>query len=198
MEAVMSAQDSITPEVWRPVVGYEGLYEVSDRGNVRSLTRHARVGHNAFRSVRGRMVAQSSHKHGYLVVALQRGNKGRTFLAHRIVASAFIGPIPEGTEVNHKDGDKRNNRPGNLEIVTRQQNIDHAVTAGIIDNKGGRNTQAVLCLEQVNAIREEYKRGLNGYKALGKMYGVSWGTIRGIIKWHTWGWVTHAGLHEPG
>lgn len=198
----MSAQDSTTQETWRPVIGYEGGYEVSDCGNVRSLPRRVMVGHGATRSVRQRVVAQRVHPQGYLIAFLQRGNKSQGFLVHRLVAAAFIGPIDDGSEVNHKDGDKKNNRAGNLEIVTRQQNIDHAVANGLIDNKGESNTQAVLSLEQVKAIRAEYVRGGrraggNGYKALGEKYGVSWGTIRDIIKGRNWGWVAQTGLHEP-
>jgi len=125
------------------------------------------------------------------VVALQRANKSTRFFVHRLVAAAFISPICKPMEVNHKDGNKTNNRLSNLEIVTRQWNIDHAVRTKLIDNKGMKNSQAVLTDELVMEIRNSYTRGGiwnggKGYKALAKQYGVKWGTIRDIIKRQNW------------
>lgn len=177
------------PKNWRSVPGYEGEYEISDTGQIRSLDRRAMVGHGATRSVRGRLVTQSAHQHGYVVVSLQRDNKSRVFLVHRLVAMAFLGAIPEESEVNHKDGDKRNNAVGNLEIVTRQENIDHAVRTGLIDNKGEKNATSRLTTCQVREIRSLHRDGWGGYKALGKRFGVPWGTVRNVVKRRTWGHV---------
>lgn len=141
--------------------------------------------------VRGRLKRLSNHSHGYLAVSLHSGNKDRMFLVHRLVVAAFIGPIPPKMEVNHKNGNKKDNRVENLEIVTRQCNIDHAVATGLINNKGSRNMRAVLSEQQVQEIRNAYTeggkwKGGKGYKALAKIYGVSWTSIRQVIKGRTW------------
>lgn len=168
------------------MIGHDGRYEVSDRGRVRALARRAAVRGGATRSVRSRIVTLGRHAQGYVVASLQHDNASRAFLVHRLVAAAFIGAIPRTAEVNHKDGDKANNSAGNLEIVTRQENIDHAVRIGLIDNKGERNAQAKLTGEQVQEIRSLYQAGGAGYKSLGKRFGVSWGTVRDIIKRRAW------------
>ena len=90
-----------TPEQWRPVVGYEGFYEVSNWGNVRGLI-------DGQRRPRPEPRPLKSHgTHGYPTVWLSRqGYKLRHFYVHRLVAAAFIGPLPEKHEVNHIDGVK--------------------------------------------------------------------------------------------
>lgn len=173
-------------EEWRAVVGYEGLYEVSDCGGVRSLTRRVRVAYGATRSVAGRTLVQGCHAGGYRVVLLQRDNASKGFLVHRLVVMAFLGPIPAGSEVNHRDGDKTNNVVDNLEVVTRQGNIDHAVANGLIDNKGEANARARLTCEQVQEIRAIHAAGGLGYRPIARRFGVPWGTVRNVIKRRTW------------
>ena len=183
LEAVMSVGNST--ESWRDVVGYEGYYQISDFGNVRSLGRRVRNG-SGTRRVRARVVRQGKHKQGYRVVALQRGNRSRSFLVHRLVAAAFLPSIPTGSEINHKDGDKCNNTLSNLEIATRQENIDHAVRTGLIDNKGEKNARAKITAERVQEIRTLHAAGGVGYKAISKRFGLPWGTIRNVVKRRTW------------
>lgn len=101
-------------EIWKPIEGYEGIYEVSDQGRVRNVKRG------------GRLLSCVKVAHGYLCVSLYKDGKQRMLLVHRLVALAFI-PNPENKEqVNHKDLDKTNNTVGNLEWVTRDENLKHA------------------------------------------------------------------------
>ncbi|HYE70368.1 MAG TPA: NUMOD4 motif-containing HNH endonuclease [Aquabacterium sp.] len=172
-------------ETWRPIHGYEGFYEVSDKGRVRSLPRRAMVRGGATRSVAGIVMTLTKREDGYLAVSLYRDNKSESFLAHRLVASAFMGHLGDGQEVNHKDGDKGNNSTSNLEIVSRQQNIDHAVASGLIDNKGERNAGASISEDLVRQILADHAAGL-GYKKLSKKYGVSWGLARNVAARRTW------------
>lgn len=99
-------------EVWKDVVGYEGLYEVSDLGNVRSTKR-------------GNLknLYLKSHNRGYLQVELFKDGKSKMLMVHRIVAQAFIKNADGFPQVNHKDENKTNNRVDNLEWCTGSYNI---------------------------------------------------------------------------
>ena len=111
----------IDMENWKPVVGYEGLYEVSDKGRVRSVDRITRDG----RFWKGRMLGQFKAGQGYLRSVLSVNGKYHHEYIHRLVAMAFI-PNPENkAEVNHKDGNKHNNVVSNLEWVTKSENGLH-------------------------------------------------------------------------
>jgi len=165
-------------EIWKPVVGYEHLYTVSSHGRVKRIGK----GHGA---QVGRIKTLTPHKQGYLTTCLF--NKApRTFLIHRLVAETFIGPIPPGKEVNHKDGDKTNNHVGNLEIVSRRQNILHGVANDFIPITGSQNPAAKLTEDDVRQIKRRYVKGQYGYKRLAKEYGVCWEAIRNIIKGYVW------------
>lgn len=112
-------------ETWRPVVGYEGLYEVSDLGNVRSVDHYARAGHHASRLYRGKNLRLVPGDLGRLQVGLSDGLGGqRTALVHHLVLNAFVGERPAGTEACHKDGDASNNAVNNLRWDTHLANED--------------------------------------------------------------------------
>lgn len=109
-------------EEWRTIEGYDGQYEVSRNGKVRS---NNYMGKGKTREMK------PWNNGGYLRVTLTRNKKKSNRLLHRIVAEAFI-PNPEGKpEVNHKDGNKLNNSADNLEWSTRKENLDHADTTGL-------------------------------------------------------------------
>lgn len=136
-----------TPETWRPVMGYEGWYEVSDHGRVR------RVGGGRGAKV-GRIIAQDITKDGYRRVALRLRNHRASFLVHRLVLEAFVGPCPDGLQCNHRDGDKAHNRPANLEWTTQRANNDHAFRTGLRRMPAGeRHYAAKLTTEDVAEIR---------------------------------------------
>lgn len=119
--------DSRAREIWKPVKGYAGLYEVSNLGRLRSLPR---------KGTKGGIISPtySNTKH-YAHVPLTKNAKVRTVSLHRIVAEAFI-PNPENKpQVNHKDGNKRNNAVDNLEWATPEENMQHAFRTGLKDTK---------------------------------------------------------------
>ena len=108
-------------EEWRPVVGYEGLYEVSNIGRVRSIDRYVKTCYGSYRLHKGKVLSPGIRPDGYLVVSLQY----RMFRVHRIVAEAFL-PNPDNLpQVNHKDEDKSNNRVDNLEWCTAKYNNNY-------------------------------------------------------------------------
>ena len=139
-------------EIWKAVEGYEGIYEVSNLGRVRSLDRDIyQVGRwGKVMKVRqpGKMIAQQTHL-GYKRVSLYRdGHKGKWFFVHRLVAAAFI-PNPDGKQyVNHKDENRANNVPSNLEWCTMAENN---LYGGHVERTQSANIINRQCIEQVDA-----------------------------------------------
>lgn len=111
--------------IWLPVKGYEGRYEVSNIGQVKSSDMHVNCAHGK-RIYKGRVKATRPNNRGYITVALCRGGKTINYLVHRLVAEAFITNDSGKPQVNHIDGDKNNNRADNLEWVTDNENKLHS------------------------------------------------------------------------
>jgi hypothetical protein len=123
-------------ERWKPVVGFEGLYEVSDMGRVRSVARvvpHKTSGHLTIpeRILIGSRRAQMK----YPMVNLWAGNKQHAKYVHALVLEAFVGPRPQKHDVCHFDGSKDNNRLSNLRWGTRKENMQDAVRHGTVNNR---------------------------------------------------------------
>lgn len=131
-----------TTENWKPIAGFERLYEVSDLGNVRSVDvlvpyTHGKTGVRMQRLKRGRPKATQPINSGYQIVHLYDKGVRSALLVHRLVAQAFL-PNPDGhPEVNHRSGIKSDNAAANLEWISRGGNKDHAVDLGL-------NVQAVV------------------------------------------------------
>ena len=173
-------------EEWRPVVGYEGLYEVSDRGRVRSLDRTVGTYYGE-RVMSGRVLISSPFTSGYLRVGLCGVGRMKCRRVHRLVMESFVGEIPDGMQVNHVNGDKADNRLANLEYVTPRENIRHGMATGLIRKGGEDNWSAKLTAESVREIRRRYRRGSGpGYIRLGREFGVNPSTVARIVKGLTW------------
>lgn len=125
-------------EIWKPIIGYVGLYEVSSHGNVRSLKRAVTRKNNTLHTVQAKILkfgfTISDKTKGYHTVALSGVGKLRTFKVHRLVAIAFCDGFKKGLSVNHIDGNKLNNHYTNLEWCTHQENSKHAFETGLLDN----------------------------------------------------------------
>lgn len=109
-------------ERWKPAPGYEGLYEVSDRGQVRSIPRPRRQWHGGIATVPERILRQDVGKRGHRRVTLHSAGKRSRFLVHRLVLTAFVGPCPDGMEGCHGDGNPANNHLENLRWDTKPAN----------------------------------------------------------------------------
>ena len=118
--------ESMEIENWKPVKGFEGIYEVSDLGRVRSIDRVVTDSRGRVLPVKGRIMKQNTHYKGYKRLLLSNGeDREHGYFVHRLVAEAFI-PNPAGLpEVNHKDENKANNRADNLEWCTHRANSRH-------------------------------------------------------------------------
>lgn len=117
-------------ENWKDIPGYEGRYQVSDLGRVRSVDRRVRLvahGIETTRLARGQMLRPGGRQSGHLTVALGRGNSQSV---HVLVMLAFEGPCPDGHEVLHEDHDPTNNRRTNLRYGTRSENMKMDYAAG--------------------------------------------------------------------
>lgn len=99
-------------EIWKDIVDYEGLYQVSNLGNIKS-----------FHNNKEKILKPRKVKDGYLMICLYKNGKGKNYQVHRLVAKYFIKDYDENLEVNHKDYDKENNKANNLEMMTRIQNV---------------------------------------------------------------------------
>lgn len=109
-------------EQWKPVVGFEGLYEISSLGRVKSLNRKAKIWGGNIRTVNERILKPGLGSHGYLTVNLSRNGKFKVCTIHRLVARAFLKEFSEELEADHIDGDRMDNSSENLRMVTPSQN----------------------------------------------------------------------------
>ena len=125
-------------EKWLPVIGYDGYYEVSNFGNVRSV----RYDHNG-QLIYSRLLKPAVKQRGYLGVVLCKQGYTSNHLVHRLVAIAFLPNPNDLPEVNHKDGNKLNATVDNLEWCSSSENLHHAYNTGLKHKKG----KAVVCIE---------------------------------------------------
>lgn len=112
--------------VWKPVVGYEGRYEVSNEGIIRSLDVTVRCRGTGIRVHKGKVLPYRANNRGYLTVNFTKDNVTKMFLVHRVVAEAFVDNHDDKPQVNHIDGDVSNNASYNLEWVTDNENKAHS------------------------------------------------------------------------
>lgn len=174
-------------EIWKPVPGFAGYYDVSDMGRVRSLDREV-IQLNAWgqlmaRKYRGRILAPGVDKDGYLSVVLsfQSGKVSRRI--HQLVLEAFVGDCPPGMEGCHNDRNPANNRLPNLRWDTSKGNKADMLKHGT-RVRGEQKHSAKLTREDVLIIRNSSMSA----KDIARQYGVHWSTVYNIRGRKRWGW----------
>lgn len=172
-----------TPEEWRPVVGYEGWYDVSDLGRIRRVK--AAPGATV-----GAILKIQPNRNGYATVRLSQGPRRKHARIHQLVARAFLPPPPSSAhELNHKDGVKLNCRANNLEWVTRSENLRHAIANGmrtyrrLAPNEMPRH--ATLTIEQVREIRRLSDEGMSRVE-VARLFNIGADVISQIALRRTW------------
>lgn len=163
-------------EIWKWVPGFEGEYEVSNQGGIRSYVQSALP----------RPIKTFRRATGYRAVSL---GAGYIELVHRIVAIAFIPNPLDLPYVNHKNAIKTNNRVENLEWVTQQENVQHAIRMGLRrpnPARGETANQSNLNDGDVLTIRKLYSKSGLSQRAIAKQYGISKHSVYSIVNRLSW------------
>ncbi len=124
-------------EIWKDIIGFEGYYQVSSFGNIRSVDRYIQNNPNASRKLKGKNLKQKIGIKGYHLICLHKNGSNKFVRVPRIVGEMFVENPLNKPQINHKDGDKSNNNASNLEWATCLENITHSVKNGF--HKSGSN-----------------------------------------------------------
>ncbi|WP_047219965.1 HNH endonuclease [Delftia lacustris] len=170
-------------EVWRAIPGFEG-YEVSNLGRVRSFRRHGGRGRGFTKTPRQKNLHVAAT--GYLCVTLQKpdGDRCSKYPVHSLVASAFLGPRPDGMQIAHFDGDRQNALLENLRYATAAENAADKRRHGT-NAAGERNGMHKLTESSVREVRRLHSRG-DSQTSLAKKFNVSTSAIQFVIAGQHW------------
>ena len=168
-------------EKWKPVTGYEGLYEVSDQGRVRSVDRTETQKSGLVRHRKG-MPLKPNNSGRYMDVQLSKDHIRRHRLVHSLVAEAFLGPRPDGLVIRHLDGNSFNNAASNLAYGTQTENLRDW------PKYGGRTSNQKLTVEQVHEIRKLLAQGFT-LRSIAAQFGIAHGTVNAIKQNRTFSYV---------
>ena len=177
-------------EIWADIEGYEGLYQVSNQGRVKSLARET-IGNDGRKYPFKETILKPRFMNaGYLIVNIHKERKMKSVSIHRLVAETLI-PNPENKrEVNHINGNKTDNRIENIEWCTSSENKTHAITTGLNTKPpthyGEDNFRTKLNKYNVQHIRGMYAEGTHTHRQLADMFGVTRKNIGYIINRKTW------------
>lgn len=162
-------------EIWKDILDYEGLYQVSNLGRVKSL-----------RFKKEKILKQQKNNYKYLQVNFCKNNNHKTHRTHQLVMLSFkLDKKFDYSEINHIDGNKENNTIDNLEWCTHKENMQHAIENNL-SNKGEKNGMSKLNEQQIRIIRLSYKNKYFNQTELSKIFNVKSNTISNIINYKQW------------
>ena len=179
------------PEVFVDIPGYEGYYQVSNYGNVRSLDRVIKEKTGKTQTLKGRILKQRINPGGYHYIELGKNGTKATFAVHQLVAQAFIPNPDSKPTVNHIDGNKLNNSVANLEWSTYSENLKHAYKTGLrrtvkFSEVGSKNYKRKLKPEQVIEIKRLLAAGSLTHKEIATKFSVARSTVTEIKSGRRW------------
>ena len=183
-------------EEWRDVVGYEGKYQVSNLGNVRSIDRTFINACGVIVTRKGSILKPRFNRCGYMRVTMHKDGKVNTEVIHRCVAEAFIPNNKNLPQVNHKDGNKRNNSVSNLEWCTASENMHHAAQKGLRNNAleyAKSKRKAVIATNIETGEKTLYKSVHEAEKVFGRHVTNVLSGLRNKTKGHTFKFVNVGG-----
>lgn len=173
---------------WRDVIGFEGEYQVSENGQVRSLDRvHTYVdsmSRKVTRTYKGKIISKREHKFGYWLVTLSSNGESSTHTVHKLVAEAWLGKRPDELMIRHLDGNPKNNHYSNLAYGNQLENMADAVKHGTVE-VGESRYNAKLTAAIVKEIREKREAGVS-QKRLADEYGLSEVYIHHLVTGKKW------------
>lgn len=172
-------------EIWKDIEGYEGLYQVSNLGRVRSLDRWARTVGNSVQLRKGRVMKQKLNNNGYLSIQLYDANHNYNYyFVHRLVAKAFL-PNPDNLpEVNHKDENPLNNRVDNLEWCDHKYNINYGKGNERRKNNNINNPKQSKKVYQYTLDKQLVKVWDSVAECMRNGFGSVWHCCMGVYKQH--------------
>lgn len=172
-------------EIWKDILGYEGKYQASNTGKIRSLPRNANRTDGMPCKIKGRVLKPAMNKDGYYKCALCVDRKLKSYRVHILVAKTFLGK-KEGLEVNHIDGNKANNCLDNLELISHRENVIHSFKNGLqISLKGSQVHNAKLKEWEIPCIRLMMNDGYSARK-MARLYKMDKSVFLGIKNRKLW------------
>lgn len=170
-------------EQWKDITDFEGLYQVSNLGNIKSIARVSTIG----RRLKERMLSLKVNKdNGYVYVSLFRQGKTYNKRVHILVAQEWVKNPNKLPIVHHKDADKENNKVNNLQWATQKTNVNESIKAGNMKVTGSEHPQAKLTEESVYEIKELLATTKLTQKSIAERYGVEKSAISKIKRNITW------------
>ena len=178
-------------EKWENVVGYEGLYQVSDFGRVKRLKSAVWSKIGVLRVFPEKMLATGEGRSGYPETRLSAQGRPATRHVHQLVCEAFHGVRPSsGHQVAHADGTRNNNRASNLRWATASENAADRKIHGT--ERQGEDIRHVVKLtaDDVRSIRREYVKGYGALVPFAEKYGITSAAVHAVIKRQNWKHIT--------
>ena len=173
-------------EIWLPIAGFVGLYEVSSMGRMRSLDRRSWNG-VAWHQAKGRIISSFLAGKGYEAVSLWKENRSQKRYIHELMLTTFVGPCPDGMECRHLDGDKNHNYLENLRWGMPRENSADQLIHGT-RNRGEQQHCAKLSELSARKAKQWLSEGMSSAD-IGRRLGVHRKTISDIKLGHSWAWL---------
>jgi len=173
-------------EIWKDIPGYEGLYQVNNLGRIKSLSRRLKA--KPKRIIQERILKERIDRHGYIKVNIYKNGKIKVIKIHQIVALLFLNNFDKKREINHKDGNKQNNRIENLEWCTHKENMQHASKNGLM-SRGEKHFSVKLTKKDVIKIKKFCDKTNQSDLEIALKFNISRKTINDIRHKRTWKWL---------